>query len=298
MLGLVTIMLKTGIFKRISFMIGLVLLTLGSMGCRELIAGSPTPTPFRGVVYITVTPAPHQAQVVARVNQGIPAPAAMRVAAPQSNPPGQPDSSAALIPPQPESAQPAAPQLEQSVQPTSTPPNPVNPPTNQPTPVPISQPDQGIPPDQGTRVGFAPAALTFSSCGSNQSTIITAYQISNLQGFAFKVRFDPNIVRVADADPALAGVQIGLGDSFRSQTHFIAQNSVDLNSGLIDFAAVMLGGQGISGDAALAQIEWIPVQAGSTAMTLEQVELSTGSGVPIQAQANPGSASVRQNCGG
>jgi hypothetical protein len=278
-------MLKTSILNRISLVIGLGMLALWGVGCTELIAGSPTPTPFRGVVYITVTPAPNRAAAVAQVSQVVPPPAQAQVVAPQTNSGNQPDSTAAPTIPQSASGQPAQPTNQPTSQPASQP-------TNQPTPTPISQPGQG------TRVGFDPAAIEFASCEANQTTTIIARQINGLQGFEFKVRFDPNVVRVADADPALAGVQIALGDSFRSQTHFIAQNNVDLNSGLIDFAAVMLGSQGLSGDAVLAQIEWLPYQAGNTTLGLEQVQLSTGDGAPIQAQVNAASASVTQNCGG
>jgi hypothetical protein len=278
-------MLKTSILKRIFITIGLGMLALWGVGCTELIAGSPTPTPFRGVVYITVTPAPNRAAAVAQVSQVVPPPAQAQVVAPQTNSGNQPDSTAAPTIPQSASGQPAQPTNQPTSQPASQP-------TNQPTPTPISQPGQG------TRVGFDPAAIEFASCEANQTTTIIARQINGLQGFEFKVRFDPNIVRIADADPALAGVQIALGDSFRSQTHFIAQNNVDLNSGLIDFAAVMLGSQGLSGDAVLAQIEWLPYQAGNTTLGLEQVQLSTGDGAPIQAQVNAASASVTQNCGG
>jgi hypothetical protein len=288
--SLVATLLKTGIFKRIFITIGLGMLALWGVGCSELIAGSPTPTPFRGVVYITVTPAPNQAAAVAQVSQVVPPPAQAQVVAPQTNSEGQPaNQPASNAAPQSASQQPAQPTNQPANQPAN---QPTVQPTNQPTPTPISQPGQG------TRVGFDPAAIEFASCEANQTTTIIARQINGLQGFEFKVRFDPNIVRIADADPALAGVQIALGDSFRSQTHFIAQNNVDLNSGLIDFAAVMLGSQGLSGDAVLAQIEWLPYQAGNTTLGLEQVQLSTGDGAPIQAQVNAASASVTQNCGG
>lgn len=127
MRSLIPTMLKTSILKRIFITIGLGMLALWGVGCTELIAGSPTPTPFRGVVYITVTPAPNRAAAVAQVSQVVPPPAQAQVVAPQTNSGNQPDSTAAPTIPQSASGQPAQPTNQPASQ-------PANQPTNQPLP--------------------------------------------------------------------------------------------------------------------------------------------------------------------
>jgi len=144
---------------------------------------------------------------------------------------------------------------------------PTGTPAHQPTGTPAHQPTR-TPASTGAAVSIQSAQ--FTNCES-QTTDLSVSGANNLQGFAFKLRFDPNIVQVIDADPDQDGTQISLSGDFRSKQHFIAVNQVDQISGLIDFAAVMIGEANVNGKSVLAQINWMPRQSGRADLTLEHL---------------------------
>ena len=184
--------------------------------------------------------------------------------------------------------------------------SPTGAPTRQPagasTPTPTRQPT-GAPsptntptPPSGSAAFVRIQDAQFTGCANNLTTDLTVSGANNLQGFAFKLRFNPAIVQVVDADPGQDGTQIKLGSAFSGGQNFIAVNTVDQNTGLIDFAAVMIGGQSVNGEAVLAQIEWTPRQSGNSALRLENVELATSGGASQPAQTQNGTIENLQTC--
>ena len=171
-----------------------------------------------------------------------------------------------------------------------------------PTPTPTRQPTGAPSPTNTPTPPSGPAAFVriqdaqFTACANNLTTDLTVSGANNLQGFAFKLRFNPAILQVVDADPGQDGTQIKLGSAFSGGQNFIAVNTVDQNTGLIDFAAVMIGSQSVNGEAVLAQIEWTPRQSGNSALRLENVELATSGGVSQPAQTQNGTIENLQTC--
>lgn len=284
-----------------------LLMISGGLGCSSL-ASQPAPAPVRGVVYITVTPARQEAQTNPSAPGGLSSSAASQITAgreTQNEPaagspfgvipvvtPVATEKGVALLPPAPMPSQPAD-------QPAQATPTPLQPDTIPPQPTP-AQPTltPTSPPSSGTMVSLQAAVLQFPACTASQITTLNVSQVNGMQGFAFKLHFDPDIVAVVDADPNQRGVQISLGDTFRSQTHFVVVNTVDPDNGQIEFAAVTVGSQGFNGDAVLAQIEWAPHKIGRTPLTLAEVNLAGGDGNAIQTQVRNGSAEVLRDCSG
>ena len=120
--------------------------------------------------------------------------------------------------------------------------------------------------------------------------------VSELSAFSFKLRFNPDIVQVIDADPGQEGVQITLGESFSSKGHFVAVNKVDNASGLVDFAVTLIGAGPLNGNITLAEINWAPQQAGSSALTFEDMILARGNGTGIHTVIQHGQAEVSGGC--
>jgi hypothetical protein len=113
-------------------------------------------------------------------------------------------------------------------------------------------------------------------------------------GVQFELTYNPVVVQVIDADLGRDGVQIRAGSAFTGG--FVAQNTVDVTNGRIAFAVTLLGGSTINGNAQVAVIDWQPQNAGSTALTLEDVILANNAGQPIAATVQSGQADVAATC--
>jgi hypothetical protein len=128
------------------------------------------------------------------------------------------------------------------------------------------------------------------------TTQVKIDQVTNLQGFAFKIYFDPSIVSVVDANPSTPDVvEIRLGESIDSSVFFIARNTVD--NGLIDFAGAFQGNNALNGDAILAEIDWLPVSVGDSPVVFSEVKLSDPDANEIQRQVFDGTVKVSQCTG-
>lgn len=147
-------------------------------------------------------------------------------------------------------------------------------------------------------VSIHPSSVQIPLCGVSQKTEVRIRDVTNLHAFSFRLSFDPDIVRVADADPDTPGVQILLGDVFSSKAHLVAANNVDHVNGVIDFAVTLVGAETVSGDAILTEINWEPCQVGSTALTLSEVNLAGPNGIEITPQISHGFAEVLHGCDG
>ncbi len=154
--------------------------------------------------------------------------------------------------------------------PTATPTGTSTPPTVTPTPTNTPTPTATTP--AGPTVRLNPANLTLPVCSGPGSTGVEALNVTNLIAAQLQLRYNPAVAQVVDADPARDGVQIGVGSAFASNS-FVAQNTVATSTGVISFAAVLLGGSPINGVANLINVDWQPVAAGSTSLTLENVIL-------------------------
>ncbi|MCS7261144.1 MAG: hypothetical protein NZ765_10245 [Anaerolineae bacterium] len=79
--------------------------------------------------------------------------------------------------------------------------------------------------------------------------------VVDLYGVDVQLRYDPSQLRVEDANPRLEGIQIAPGLLLAADERFIVTNRVDLSTGLISFAATLLGpAPPVSGEGVLATI--------------------------------------------
>lgn len=181
---------------------------------------------------------------------------------------------------------------------TITPTTPVtSTPTSTPTPTttPTPTPTPTNTPPAGTSVRVNPANLVIPVCSTQGTATVEVVNVTNMLAVQLQLRYNPSQAQVIDADPARAGIQVVPGSIF--STGFIAQNSVDTTTGVISFAATLLGGT-INGNAELIRVNWQPVAAGSAPLTLENVILVNNAGQSIAFTAQNGQLEVSPNCAG
>lgn len=174
---------------------------------------------------------------------------------------------------------------------TATPPTVTPTPTDTPTPTPTPTST----PPTGTVVRVNPASLVIPICSTQGSAAVEVANATDMLAVQLQLRYNPTLAQVIDADPARAGIQVIAGSIF--STGFIAQNSVDTNTGVISFAATLLSGT-INGNAELIRVNWLPVAAGSAPLALENVILVNNAGQSISFTAQNGQFEVSPNCGG
>jgi hypothetical protein len=76
----------------------------------------------------------------------------------------------------------------------------------------------------------------------------------------------------------------------------VAQNEVDTGAGRVSFAAVLLSGDRIDGDANLITIDWEPQDVGTTTVTLENIILVDTGGQEIEFTPVDGAIEVVSDC--
>jgi len=112
---------------------------------------------------------------------------------------------------------------------------------------------------------------------------LTIDQVTDLYGVDVVVTFDPQLVQVVDADPALAGVQIRKGTALESVGQVIyAVNSVDNATGTIRLSSALLGTPaGFTGRGVLGGIEFRAVGVGTVTPVVAQVTVADSRALPI-----------------
>jgi len=173
--------------------------------------------------------------------------------------------------------------------------------STQPTPTPNFTPTPSptpLPTPSGASVTMSSMPLNLFQCGiTGKKTDLNANNVGNLRAFSFKLRFNPNIVQVVDANSNQSGVQVTLGKDFADRGAFVAVNKVDNALGLIELAATLMGGNSLDGSIVLAGINWSPRQAGSSNLTFDEISLINADGTAIDAFVQNGRIEVNAGCG-
>jgi hypothetical protein len=164
-----------------------------------------------------------------------------------------------------------------------------------PTATPTATPTPTSTPPSGTTLRLNPSNLTIPICNSQGSAAVEVVNATNLLAVQLQLRYNPSLAQVVDADPARPGVQITAGDVFSSG--FVAQNTVATSTGIISFAATLLGGS-INGSADLLRVNWQPLAAGSAPLILENAILVDNIGQPITFTQQNGQLEVTSTCAG
>jgi hypothetical protein len=120
---------------------------------------------------------------------------------------------------------------------------------------------------------FVPPVL--SVIPGQQGTVhLLVEDVQGLYGLELRLTFDPEIVKVTDADPDVFGIQIKPADCWKNG--FVAVNRVENGDGRIDFAATRLRPeQAISGTLEILTITFDSRVIGASALKVVSAILST-----------------------
>lgn len=150
----------------------------------------------------------------------------------------------------------------------------------------------------GVVVRVVPASLVMSECVVSRTTTIAIENVSGLRAIDLDIRFDPAVVRVVDANPGAAGVQIRPLGLFATSSAFVAIHQVDNQAGRIQFAATLVGSGLVNGNAGLIAIDWEPVDPGTGQIRIEQALLAGNDAQPISTSVEHGTVTVTPGCQG
>ncbi|MFH1084778.1 MAG: cohesin domain-containing protein [Chloroflexota bacterium] len=164
-------------------------------------------------------------------------------------------------------------------------------PTFTPTPTPLP------PPTRTPMTPFAPPALRFDpptldlAQGERRAVTLYVENVRGLYGIQVAIGFDPRIVRIADADPLIPGVQVAPGVA--PQPDLVAVNQVDHTVGLARYAALQLGERApFVGSGAVLTLELIGLAGGVTRLSLTEHLLASPDGLPIAHYSQDAEVSV------
>jgi hypothetical protein len=105
---------------------------------------------------------------------------------------------------------------------------------------------------------------------------VIAEGVSNLYGAEIHLRFDPNTLRLEDADPQQDGVQLIPGSLLDPSQGFVVANRSDNQAGTAVFAITLVNpAPPVEGSGGVARLTLVPLQPGALQVGLENVKLVT-----------------------
>jgi hypothetical protein len=132
---------------------------------------------------------------------------------------------------------------------------------------------------QGAEVWLDPVTLDLDP-GDVGALDIRVENVTQLAGAEVHLAFDPALLEVVDADPAMEGVQIAHGD-FLSHD-FVAQNTTDPGTGTADYAIACLPlDKAVSGGGVLARVTFRALGGGETLVKIRGILMADMQGRPI-----------------
>jgi hypothetical protein len=122
---------------------------------------------------------------------------------------------------------------------------------------------------------------------------IRVEDVSDLYGADIIVTFDPRVVRVIDADPAKAGVQVQQGPFL--DPGFTVYNFADNEAGMVRFTMTQLNpSPAKSGNGVLFYIKLRAINPGRSAIKITKDDMATRDGVMIETSTVPGRVVVKR----
>jgi hypothetical protein len=129
--------------------------------------------------------------------------------------------------------------------------------------------------------------------GQTVESEILLSNASNFYGIEFFMSYDPTVLQVVDADPALEGVQVALGGLFPTDQHTVGVNEVDTDAGIISLGVARLAPlPPVNGDGVLASITWETVGEGVSDLDFTHTKLASPNGTELDAISQDGMVSV------
>ena len=127
--------------------------------------------------------------------------------------------------------------------------------------------------------------------GERTTVDLTIEQVSQLYGAEVHLRFDPSVLEVVDADPAVEGVQIEPGTF--PIPDFVVQNLADNRTGTIDYASTQLPpNKPGEGKGVVARVTFQAKTAAVSPVQFEQFLLADTQGGSIKAMTQHGQIRV------
>ncbi len=122
----------------------------------------------------------------------------------------------------------------------------------------------------GAKVYLQPVAAT-----KNSLTVdVVAENAAELYGVEFKLKYDPAVVSVVDANPEQQGIQIDAGNFLPSNQGFVVINQANPDEGTILFAMTLLNpAPAVSGTGPLAQVSFDVLQAAPSTIDIADAKL-------------------------
>lgn len=120
------------------------------------------------------------------------------------------------------------------------------------------------------RVHLEPAEAVLN-LGEKVTVTVQIDDVTQLYGFQYRLLFDPNLVRVIDADDGTPGVQIEPAQAFEGLSSLMAGNSVSNSVGTIWHSmALYAEANGVDGDLVLGRIVFEAVGEGRCRVRFEE----------------------------
>lgn len=114
---------------------------------------------------------------------------------------------------------------------------------------------------------------------------IMADNVADLYGAEIKLRYDPTLLAVQDADPGRDGLQITEGELLPASKGFVVANQVDEQEGAITYALTLLNpAPPVTGSGIIATVTFEQLQDSPTTIEIEKAKLvaSTLQTIPNQ----------------
>ena len=118
--------------------------------------------------------------------------------------------------------------------------------------------------------------------GKQTSVELKVEKVTDLYGAQLRIKFDPEVLEVIDADPSQSGVQIEPGTMLSPD--FVVQNLADNEAGTIDYALTQLPpSKPSSGDGVIARITFRAKKAAVSQIQFDQFLLANTQGAGVEA---------------
>ena len=124
--------------------------------------------------------------------------------------------------------------------------------------------------DEPVRVYVNPTSATITQCSTLEMSV-QVQAVPGLWGVQYMMYFDPNIIEVVDANPALDGIQIYPAEVFAGKQVLQGANSADNAAGTITYAVSMINPQDepFFGSGSLGRIVFRPKGQGASQVSFD-----------------------------
>lgn len=117
---------------------------------------------------------------------------------------------------------------------------------------------------------------------------LMAENVTDLYGVEFKLKYDPSVVAIQDANPQREGLQIEAGSFLPADQGFVVANTVNETDGTINFAMTLLNpAPSVSGTGPLARLTFNMLQNTPSTLEIEDLTLVAISLQTIPAETIP-----------